>query len=61
LNILDRFWKNTQYQISRKSVLRESSYSMRTDRQTQMTMLIVTFLNFAKWPNTTFTQETFKA
>ena len=29
-------------------------------RQTEMTKLIVAFRNFAKWPNTTFMQETFK-
>jgi hypothetical protein len=41
-----------KYQISWKSVQWEPSCSMRTDGQTDMKMLIVTFRNFVKAPTT---------
>jgi hypothetical protein len=44
------FEKKLQYQISSKSVQWEPSCSMRTDKQTDMTKLIVAFRNFAKAP-----------
>ena len=44
------FRKMQKYQISRKSVQWKPSYSMWTDRQTDMTKLKVAFCNFAKAP-----------
>jgi len=40
------FFKILKYKISLKSVLGELSCSMRTERRTVMTKLIVAFLNF---------------
>jgi hypothetical protein len=42
------------YQLSRKSIQWEASCSMRTDRRTDMTKLIVAFRNFAKVPKESF-------
>jgi hypothetical protein len=54
LNFLDRFSKNNQYQISWNSVHCELCFSIGTDRQTDMTKLIVAFRNFAKAPRKGF-------
>jgi hypothetical protein len=45
------FRKMLKYQISWKSFQREPSCSLGTDRQTDMTKLIVTFRNFTNAPN----------
>jgi hypothetical protein len=42
--------KMLKYQISRKSALWEPRCSMRTDRQTDMTKLVVAFRSFSKAP-----------
>ena len=47
------FQKILKYQISRKSVQREPSCSMRTDGQTDMTKVIAAFRNFANAPKMT--------
>ena len=44
------FRKILNYQISWNSVQRESSFSMRTEGQTEVTKLIVAFRNFSKAP-----------
>ena len=44
------FRKNLKYQVSSKSVQCKPSCSMRTDRQTDMTNLIVAVRNFSKEP-----------
>jgi hypothetical protein len=43
-------FRKSKYQISLKSVQWESSFSMRTDGQADMTKRIVTFRNFANTP-----------
>jgi hypothetical protein len=49
-NFLADFRKIPQYQMSLKFAQWKHSCSMRTDRRTDMTKLIVTFLNFARAP-----------
>jgi hypothetical protein len=44
------FRKSLKYQVSSKSVHWEPSFSMRTDRRTNMTKLIVAFRNLANAP-----------
>ena len=50
LNFSTDFRKTLQYQISWISVTWEQSYSMQTDRQTEMMTLIVPFSSFVKAP-----------
>jgi len=49
LNLVNRFSKSHQYQISWKSIQWEPSYFMRWNEQTDM-KLIVVFQNFPKAP-----------
>jgi hypothetical protein len=51
------FKKMLKYQISRKSMQWEPSCSKQTDRQTEMTKLIVAFRNSAKAPKKEFRAE----
>jgi hypothetical protein len=51
--LLTNFWKILPYVIPRKSVQWEPSCSMRTDRQTDMTKLIVAARKFANAPKKT--------
>jgi len=48
--VFENFQKILKYQISRNCVQWEPSRSMRTDRRTDMTNLIVAFRNFANAP-----------
>jgi hypothetical protein len=50
LNFVDRFSKILKYQLSWKSVQWEPSCSMRTDRRTDLTKLIVAFRSFVNAP-----------
>jgi hypothetical protein len=50
LNILTDFWKIMKYQSSWKPIQWEHRCSMCTDRQTDVTKLIVAFHNFANAP-----------
>ena len=53
------FPKILKYQISWKSVRCDLSCSMRTDRRTEMTKLIVAFSNFAKAANNSYSPSAF--